>query len=268
MIRLRPKTEELLYLLLWSCDRLARPTFRNLTDSFEAWAYRNGFHRQLAELERQKFLESQAAADAKAVTTERVLRLTEAGRLHALGGRDPDSRWRRPWDGRWRLVLFDVPVAQSTVRDRLRNHLRQRGFGYLQNSVWISPDPLEEEKTTLLGSRTDVESLLLLEARPCAGESDEEIVSGAWDFAEINRGYAKHLKVMDARPAGPLRDEAGARALRTWANQERAAWRAAVEDDPLLPERLLPGDYVGRKAWQSRVKALREAAQQMRGFRG
>jgi hypothetical protein len=36
------KTEEFLNLLLWSAEQLMRPTFRNLTDSYEAWAYRHG----------------------------------------------------------------------------------------------------------------------------------------------------------------------------------------------------------------------------------
>jgi hypothetical protein len=31
--RMRSKSEELLYLLLWACDMVRRPTFRNLTDS-------------------------------------------------------------------------------------------------------------------------------------------------------------------------------------------------------------------------------------------
>ncbi len=35
---MQPKTEEFLNLLLWSADTLARPTFRNLTDSYESWA--------------------------------------------------------------------------------------------------------------------------------------------------------------------------------------------------------------------------------------
>ena len=101
-----------------------------------------------------------------------------------------ESRWRRDWDGRWRLVLFDLPVAHGTARDRLRRNLRRCGFGYLQNSVWISPDPLGEEMASLVSSRASVESLVLLEARPCAGETDEEIVAGAWDFDAINRARA------------------------------------------------------------------------------
>jgi hypothetical protein len=54
---MKAKTEELLYLLLWSTDQLMRPTFRNLTDSFETWAYRNGLFQELARLERRHLLE-------------------------------------------------------------------------------------------------------------------------------------------------------------------------------------------------------------------
>jgi hypothetical protein len=49
---MQPKTEEFLNLLLWSADTLARPTFRNLTDSHESWTYRNGLMRQVATLEK------------------------------------------------------------------------------------------------------------------------------------------------------------------------------------------------------------------------
>src|SRR5439155_10688504 len=168
---MRTKTEELLYLLLWTCDMVTRPSFRNLNGSFEGWAYRNGFGRQLAELERQKLLESRNPGSKGSRRLNRALRLTEAGRLHALGGRDPEIRWQRRWDGRWRLVLFDLPNAQSTLRNRLRMQLRRLGFGWLQNSVWISPDPLDTEKAALGGSHVDVESLIVFEARPCSGES-------------------------------------------------------------------------------------------------
>jgi len=99
---------------------------------------------------------------------------------------------------------FDVPTGQNAQRERLRRYLRDNGFGYLHNSVWITPDPLAEERQILGGGKINVESLLLLEARPCAGESDAEIVAGAWDFERINRRYARHLKVLAARPGGAL----------------------------------------------------------------
>ena len=141
--------------------------------------------------------------------------------MHVLVGRYPEERWRRDWDGQWRMVLFDVPTGQNAQRERLRRYLHAKGFGYLQNSVWITPDPLKEERQIMGGARINVESLLLLEARPCAGESDTEIVAGAWDFERINRRYARYLKVLEGHPIAALRNERAAKTLLRWATTAR-----------------------------------------------
>jgi DNA-binding transcriptional regulator PaaX len=91
--------------------------------------------------------------DQKA-TGDRIYRLTEQGRLHALGGRDPAAQWSRHWDGRWRLVLFDVPMEQHIHRGRLRRYLHAKGFGCLQGSVWITPDPVHGEREILAGGKS------------------------------------------------------------------------------------------------------------------
>jgi DNA-binding transcriptional regulator PaaX len=261
IIVMRPRTEEFLNLLLWSADKLMRPTFRNLTDSYESWAYYNGLMRRVASLEAQQLLERDPASP-----DDRIYRLTWQGRLHALGGRDPQARWSREWDGRWRIVLFDVPTAQNSHRVHLRRYLRDKGFGYLQKSMWITPDSLEEERQILGGGKINVKSLILLEARPCAGETDAEIVAGAWDIERINRRYTRHLKILNERPSSTLRNDASAKALLRWATAEREAWLDAVTKDPLLPKRILPPDYLGQQVWQRRVEVLRDAGRQLLTF--
>jgi phenylacetic acid degradation operon negative regulatory protein len=255
------KTEEFLYMLLWTCEILSRPTLRNLTDSFESWAYRNGLARQLQRLETQQLIERQHGKPR-----DRLLQLTASGRLHTVGGRDPVARWNRGWDGHWRLVLFDVPESRSQVRHKLRRHLQCRGFGYLQKSVWITPDPMKEERSLLAGGLVNVESLLLLEAQPCAGESNEEIVCGAWDFADINERYARYQRVLSRHPHGSLDTAAAAGVFHRWLQEERKAWLDALMHDPLLPACLLPKSYAGREAWRQRAKAMAEAGGQMRAF--
>jgi phenylacetic acid degradation operon negative regulatory protein len=255
------KTEELLWTLLWTCETIARPTFRNLTDSFEGWAYRNGFLRQLQRLEQRELLEVQSPKSG-----DRLYRLTDAGRLNALGGRNPEEKWKRRWDGRWRLVIFDVPESRRLTRDKLRKHLHMRTFGYLQNSVWITPDPVSEECALLAGGMVNVESLVLLEARPCAGETDAEIVAGAWDFAEINRRYAAHRRVLTRRPRAQLKNETVAGKFHRWLREERLAWLNAMELDPLLPSRLLPPEYVGINAWHDRMRVMSEVGKHIRAF--
>jgi len=243
---------------------MMRPTFRNLTDSFEGWAYRNGFKRQLDRLAAKQFLESQGLTREP---DSRVVRLTETGRLHALGGRDPERQWRRDWDGTWRAVLFDLPNSQNTIRDRFRAYLRNIGFGCLQRSVWITPDPLDQEKLLLSDSKVNVNSLILLEFHPCAGESNHDIVQGAWNFEEINQSYANYLAVLRARPTGVLSTSAKAEAFLHWIRLERSAWLAAIARDPLLPAYLLPQGYLGRDAWKARLNSCREATAQCHGFR-
>ena len=85
---MKPRTEEFLNFLLWSTDKLANPTFRNLTDSYEGWAYRNDLLRQIPRLEEKQLVERDRNA-----THDRLYRLTRQGCLHALGGRDPRTRW-------------------------------------------------------------------------------------------------------------------------------------------------------------------------------
>jgi phenylacetic acid degradation operon negative regulatory protein len=259
---MRPRTEEFLYLLLWSAEKLMWPTFRNLTDSYESWAYRSGLLRQVSMLEQQKMLERNPASP-----DDRLYRLTRQGWLHALGGRDPQAQWSREWDGRWRLVLFDVPTTQDSHRVRLRRYLRSKCFGYLQNSAWITPDLLDKERQILVGGQVNVESLILLEARPSAGETDEEIVAGAWDFKRINRLYTRHLEILGERPRAAPQSDRAAKVLLRWAATEREAWLDAVQHDPLLPERILPSDYLGRRVWERRVEALRDAGRQLRAFK-
>ncbi len=49
------------------------------------------------------------------------------------------------WDGKWRFVLFDIPVKYSKARDALRFRLKALGFYQYQKSVWAHPYPCEKE---------------------------------------------------------------------------------------------------------------------------
>jgi phenylacetic acid degradation operon negative regulatory protein len=159
-----------------------------------------------------------------------------------------------------------VPEVRSSTRNKLRQYLQRHGFGYLQNSVWISPDPVHEQRAILADGPVNVESLILLEARPCAGESDADITAGAWDFNEINERYALHRAILLRRPRRKIGTEAAVQTFHRWLREEHAAWLDVMKLDPLLPEALLPPDYAGRQAWNLRQEVMAEAGEQMRSF--
>lgn len=53
------------------------------------------------------------------------------------------------WDGRWRLVVYDVAKRKKYLRDVFRETLKNIGFYQLQESVWLYPYPCEKEVTFL-----------------------------------------------------------------------------------------------------------------------
>lgn len=48
------------------------------------------------------------------------------------------------WDGKWRIIMFDVREKRKRVRNTLRAMLRGAGFVWVQDSVWIHPYPCDE----------------------------------------------------------------------------------------------------------------------------
>ncbi len=49
------------------------------------------------------------------------------------------------WDKKWRLVIFDVPEKHKKAREALRRKLKDLNFVRLQDSVWVTPFPCEDE---------------------------------------------------------------------------------------------------------------------------
>lgn len=42
------------------------------------------------------------------------------------------------WDGKYRIVIWDIPEKKRRIRDLFRRRLKEWGFAHWQGSVWIS----------------------------------------------------------------------------------------------------------------------------------
>ena len=54
---------------------------------------------------------------------------------------------KRPhqWDGKWRIVFFDIPEKKRKDRNALREKLRDLGFYEMQKSVFVLPYECQDE---------------------------------------------------------------------------------------------------------------------------
>jgi len=52
---------------------------------------------------------------------------------------------KKAWDGKWRLIAFDIPQKIKKERDWLRYSLQKSGYQQFQKSVFIGKNPLERD---------------------------------------------------------------------------------------------------------------------------
>ena len=234
-----------MYRLYWLEQFLPRPSVYRLLSGFGDWESRAGLSRTFQRLEEQAVLEAEGRS------LDRIVRLTEKGRRLIEGPSGVSRRWERKWDGLWRMVVFDVPESERKLRQRLRRTLADHGFGCLQKSVWISPDPFAREFRKLRRNLATPASLTLIEGNEIAGRDPKNLVRAAWHFGAINRAYEDYLAYLRTL-SGPENPSASQEVLA----REQSLWEAAVSRDPFLPAELLPRGYCGRKAWKKRQRDL------------
>lgn len=73
--------------------------------------------------------------------------LTEKGRKKAGRLQIDALKIKKPkkWDGKWRLVIFDIAQIKKFYREAFRGKLKELGFYPLQKSVWVYPFDCQAE---------------------------------------------------------------------------------------------------------------------------
>lgn len=71
--------------------------------------------------------------------------LTPKGKLQILKYLHLEKLKTGKWDGRWRVIMFDLPERMKKWREHLRGEIKALGFYALQESVYITPHPVTGE---------------------------------------------------------------------------------------------------------------------------
>ncbi len=90
----------------------------------------------------QKLIEYIADKDGKT-----MIKITKKGetKLRAFTIDLIEIKKQKKWDGKWRLVMFDIPLRFTKGREALRYHLKDLNFFQFQKSAWVYPYPCEDE---------------------------------------------------------------------------------------------------------------------------
>lgn len=103
--------------------------------------YPSSINRQIIKLWRKGFV--------KLMETEsgHTLSITEEGKTEILKYNLDSMRVTTPekWDGKWRMVFFDIPQGNESSRTMFRRRLKSLGLFQMQKSVYVFPYPCSKE---------------------------------------------------------------------------------------------------------------------------
>lgn len=71
--------------------------------------------------------------------------LTQKGAEKVLRIQGKIGQKQKRKDGKWQMVIFDIPERKKALREILRGALRTIGYQRLQDSVWVCPYEAEKE---------------------------------------------------------------------------------------------------------------------------
>lgn len=105
---------------------------------------RKNFNQLVSYLKRKGWIRIKELEGKKAVF------LTKEGseRILRVKMKMAEKKVRR--DGKWIMIIFDIPETKRKVRDHFRTNLRILGYENLQKSIWICPYNVLKETQELI----------------------------------------------------------------------------------------------------------------------
>jgi phenylacetic acid degradation operon negative regulatory protein len=192
----------------------------------------NNFKQALGRLHRQDLVE-------KVVEKNEVYwRLSQKGTNFTLVKFPLIKHQQQPWDHKWRMVYFDIPEKKAAIRKQFRSHLLHLGFGQAQKSVYLSPYDFIEEMKYFIKANNLTEWVFLYEGEKVwLGENnDKEMVRKIWQLDNIEKLYNNWLKEYQLKVSSLTKE-----------NRKKLLSRylELLHLDPLLPQDLLPHNWIG-----------------------
>lgn len=156
------------------------------------------------------------------------------------------------WDGRWRVVIFDIPERERKIRDDFRFELKKLGLGPWQKSVWVTPFDISAELGSYLQKQNLATAVQIVVGERFGGPSDREFAATIWPLEDLSKKYASLLGSWGEE----LSKERSAKERLRMAAVLHNRYLDILAGDPQLPSRLLPPNWGGRPA-QELFKRLR-----------
>ena len=120
-----------------------------------------------------EYLRSKKLIDIQRKYQKEVFSLTKIGYFRARKlARSFGIEKPKKWDGKWRIVIFDVPEEKKSRRETFREALKNLGLANIQKSIWIHPYECSDQISSLAGTLLIKPYIRYIVADKITGERD------------------------------------------------------------------------------------------------
>jgi len=148
----------------------------------------------------------------------------------------PSYQKPKKWNGKWYLVIFDIPEKLKYKRDLLRQKLKQLGFGQLQQSVWISPRNYLLNVAKIIETYNLGDYVIFSMTEKIGLERSQDLADRIWKLYRINQEYKEFIEKYSSLEKIPK-------------FELKIDFLSILKKDPQLPSDLLPSDWEGETAF-------------------
>ena len=169
-----------------------------------------------------------------------IYKLTQIG-FHELALQFPFIRFLNDsWDGKWRILSYEIPEAKRELRDKLRREVSGWGLGPWHRSFWVTPHPIIDNLKLLISRKEEEKYVQAFESDHVFGNQDI-LIEKVWNKSVLENKYRDVFKEWHTILS---KDAEKTVKLALVVN----AYVKILRDDPGLPKELLGDNWIGFEA--------------------
>lgn len=168
-------------------------------------------------------------------------RLTDKG-FYTLCLEFPFFRFLKDsWDGKWRIISYEIPEKRREIRDRLRREMQGWGLGPWHRSFWLTPHPVIENLRQLIEGKEEEKYFQAFESTHVFGDR-EVLIEKVWGKSQLDKSYRELFKKWHA--------------ILSSQDEKIEKFKKVIDEyvellkiDPGLPKELLGEKWIGFEGW-------------------
>ncbi len=149
---------------------------------------------------------------------------------------------RTSWDGKWRILSYEIPEKKREIRDRLRREVAGWGLGPWHRSFWITPHPIIPNLKALVSNREEETYVQAFESDHVFGDRGI-LISKVWETSELEKRYRQLFKVWHDTLSS---DNTNVSKLQIIISE----YVSILRQDPGLPPQLLGSNWIGYEGFK------------------